>query len=69
MISPGARRSIDLTHGSVSHEVTDHYPIVKRPDEVINLVTLDLVLLTYVSGPAGVWYGVACLISGRSSVK
>lgn len=55
MISLRARRSIDLTQRSISHEVTDRHPIAKRPDEVIDLVTLDLALLTPVSGPVRVW--------------
>ncbi|CAB1458278.1 unnamed protein product [Pleuronectes platessa] len=46
VISPRARRRIDLTHRSISREVTDPHPIVKRPDEVANLVPLDLARLT-----------------------
>lgn len=61
MISLRARRGIDLTHRSISCEVTDHHPIVKRPDEVVNLVTLDLAPLTHGSALAGVWHGDAGL--------
>ncbi|KAI4832386.1 hypothetical protein KUCAC02_015355 [Chaenocephalus aceratus] len=55
VISLRARHSIDFTHRSISREVTDHHPIAKRPYEVINLATLDLVAVILGSGPAGVW--------------
>lgn len=55
MISLWARRSIILTHRSISREVTLRHPVVKRPDEVIDFVTLDLAPLTPGSGPVGVW--------------
>lgn len=38
MISLWARRNIDLTYRSISSEPTDHHPMVKRPDEVINIL-------------------------------
>ncbi|KAK1885688.1 Undecaprenyl-diphosphatase, partial [Dissostichus eleginoides] len=55
VISLRARHSIDFTHRSISREVTDHHPIAKRPYEVINLATLDLVAVIPGSGRAGVW--------------
>lgn len=68
MISLWAKRRIDSTRRSISHEVTDHHPIVKRPDEVIDLVTLDLAPLTPGSGLAGVWRRDAALINSGGSV-
>ena len=68
MISLRARFRIDLTHWSIGHEVTDHHPIVKRPDEVIDLVSLDLDLLTSGSGPAGVCRRDASLINSSGSM-
>lgn len=46
LISLWARRGIDLTYCSISSGGTDRHPMVKQPDEVVNLVTLDLALLT-----------------------
>lgn len=42
VISLRARRSIDLTYCSVSSRGTGRHPTVKKPDGVVNLVTLDL---------------------------
>lgn len=42
LISLRARRSIDLTYCSISSRGTDRHPTVKKPDGVVNLVTLDL---------------------------
>lgn len=58
MISLWARRDIDLTYRSISSKPTDHHPMVKRPDEVINLLhpwpnSSDL--------QVGVWHGDAGL--------
>lgn len=71
MISLQARRSIDLTYRSISCEVTDHHPIVKRPDEVIDLFTLDLAPLTSGSDPVRVGHRDAELINqqGQQVIK
>lgn len=42
LISLRARRGIDLTYCSISSGGSDRHPMVKQPDEVVNLVTLDL---------------------------
>lgn len=52
MISLQARHRIDLTHQSISCEITDHHSIVKGLDEVTNPVTLDLAPTTSWSGLA-----------------
>lgn len=71
MISLRARCSIDLTYWSISCEVADHHPIVKRPDEVTDLATLDLAPLISGSGPVGVWRRDAGLINqqGQHVIK
>lgn len=60
MISLRVRHGIDLTRRSIRAEVTDHHPIVKQPDEVINLITLDPGPPIHGSAPA-LWSGMGTL--------